>query len=268
MLNPANDYRDRIHATRDSSWTSRTRLLLGDDPVDRMQHAHVLVVGMGGVGSYAAEFIARAGVGRMTIVDGDVIEPSNRNRQLPATVETEGKYKVEVMRDRLRDINPDIRLVAVREFITPSRIDRLLAARYDFIVDAIDSLTPKIWLLAGAHTKGMRIVSAMGAGGKLDPTKIRVADISATEKCNLARYVRKRLRRKGVNDGISAVYSIEPVVEESLMFTDGLNFKKSAFGTVSYLPAAFGGACASVVIRGLSADVEVKDALPDGTDGQ
>jgi tRNA A37 threonylcarbamoyladenosine dehydratase len=236
----------------DAGWTSRTRLLFGDDACDRLAQSHVLIVGMGGVGSYAAEFIARAGVGRMTIVDGDVVDPSNRNRQLPALTTTEGLYKVDVMRDRLRGINPDLRLVAHREFVVPERIDRLLTGSFDYVVDAIDSLAPKVTLLERAHAKGLRIVSSMGAGGKTDPTKIRVADIEETQKCKLARFVRKRLHRIGIRGGITAVYSLEETDMDSLMFTDGLNYKKSAFGTVSYLPAAFGGACASVVLRELA----------------
>jgi len=236
----------------DAGWSSRTRLLLGDDAVDGLAHKHVLIVGMGGVGSYAAEFIARAGIGRMTIVDGDVVDPSNRNRQLPALTTTEGMYKVDVMRDRLRQINPDLRLIPLKEFVTPDRIDTILSTTYDYVVDAIDSLTPKVTLLQRAHEKGFKLVSSMGAGDKLDPTRIRIADIADTQKCQLGRFVRKRLRRFGVTTGITAVYSLEETDEESLMYTDGLNFKKSAFGTVSYLPAAYGAACASVVVRDLA----------------
>ncbi len=236
----------------DAGWTSRTRLLLGDDVCDRLAHQHVLIVGMGGVGSFAAEFLARAGVGRLTLVDGDVVDPSNRNRQLPALVATEGQYKVEVMRERLRLINPELRIVTLREFVVPEKIDRLLAGSFDYVVDAIDSLSPKVMLLKRAHEKGLRIVSSMGAGGKMDPTKIRVADIEETQKCKLARFVRKRLHRFGIRGGITAVYSLEETDVDSLMYTDGKNFKKSAFGTISYLPAAFGGACASVVLRNLA----------------
>lgn len=236
-----------------AGWTSRTRLLIGDDAADRLTRAHVLVVGQGGVGSYVSEFLVRAGIGRLTIVDGDVVDPSNRNRQLPALAATEGRYKVDVMRERLQAINPDLQLVTVREFLTPAQIDRILAGGYDFVVDAIDSLTPKVILLLKAYQKGFRIVSSMGAGGKMDPTKIRVADLNETQKCGLARFVRKRLRKYGVNGGITAVYSLEETDEESLMYTDGSNYKKSAFGTVSYLPAAYGGACASVVVRELCA---------------
>ncbi|RPI69352.1 MAG: tRNA threonylcarbamoyladenosine dehydratase [Ignavibacteriae bacterium] len=235
-----------------AGWTSRTRLLIGDDAADRLSRSHVLVVGQGGVGSYASEFLVRAGIGRLTIVDGDVVDPSNRNRQLPALATTEGRYKVDVMRERLQAINPDLQLVTIREFLTPPQIDRILAGNYDFVVDAIDSLTPKVMLLLRAYQKELRIVSSMGAGGKVDPTKIRIADLNETQKCGLARFVRKRLRKHGVDGGITAVYSLEETDEGSLMYTDGSNFKKSAFGTVSYLPAAYGGACASVVVRELS----------------
>ena len=240
----------------DAGWTSRTRLIIGDDAADHLTTCHVLVVGMGGVGSFAAEFIARCGVGRLTIVDGDVVDPSNRNRQLPALATTEGMFKVDVMRERLQAINPELQIVTVKEFITPGAVDRILAARYDYVVDAIDSLSPKVMLLRRAHEKGFRIVSAMGAGGKVDPTRIRVADLQETQKCGLARFVRKRLRKVGISDGITAVYSLEETDDESLMYTDGSHFKKSAFGTVPWMPAAYGGACASVVIRHLTEGFE------------
>lgn len=252
MRDPAAEFRNRLQAMTDAGWTSRTRLILGDEAVDQFSHKHVLVVGLGGVGSFAAEFIARAGIGRMTIVDADVVDPSNRNRQLPALCSTEGQFKTEVMRERLRDINPDLQLTVIREFVTPKTVERLLAGSFDFVVDAIDSLAPKVALLHAAHRLGFRIVSSMGAGGKMDPTMIRIADIAQSQKCPLARFVRKRLHRVGIYDGITAVYSLEETEHGSLMFTDGSNNKKSAFGTVPYIPAAFGGACASVVIRGLA----------------
>lgn len=252
MRDPASDFQQRIQPMTDAGWSSRTRMLLGDEVVESFAQKHVLIVGMGGVGSFAAEFLARAGIGRITMVDGDVVDPSNRNRQLPALVNTEGMLKVDVMRDRLRLINPDLQLVPIKEFVTPDKIDRILAGRYDFVIDAIDSLTPKVLLLASAVKRDMNVVSSMGAGGKLDPTRIRVADLADTQKCSLARYVRKRLKRQGIDGGITAVYSLEDSDGDSLMYTDGLNYKKSALGTISYLPAAFGGACASVVIRHLA----------------
>lgn len=236
----------------DSRWQSRTRMLIGDEAADRLRDRHVLVMGMGGVGSFCAEFLARAGVGRLTIVDGDVVDPSNRNRQLPALITTEGLFKVDVMRERLRLINPELTITAIREFLTPGQMERVLATRFDYVVDAIDSLSPKVYLIVEAVKRGYPLVSSMGAGGKMDPTLIRVADIAETQRCALAKYVRKRLKRHGIATGFKAVYSLEETDDASLMFTDGSNFKKSAFGTVSYLPAAFGGACASVVVRSLT----------------
>jgi tRNA A37 threonylcarbamoyladenosine dehydratase len=235
----------------DLSWLSRTTLLVGKKGVDKLQQAHVLVVGLGGVGSYAAEAIARSGVGKMTIVDGDIVDPSNRNRQLPALSTTHGMSKAALMQERIMAINPDIQLTTINTFLTPEKVEELLANRYSYIIDAIDSLTPKVTLLSTAYYKNMRIVSSMGAGGKMDPTRVQVTDIGKTKICNLAYMVRKRLRYKGVYGGIKAVYSAEPALKSSLMLTDGSNFKKSAFGTISYLPAVFGFTCASVVIRDL-----------------
>jgi tRNA A37 threonylcarbamoyladenosine dehydratase len=236
-------------------WLTRTQILIGEENIQKLQSKHVLIVGLGGVGSYAAEFISRAGVGSITIVDGDVVDPSNRNRQLPALATTHGLPKADIMYDRLLAINPELNLISHRVFVTPDMVEQLLfgehIAPFDYVMDCIDSLTPKLTLLEAAYRRGIPIVSSMGAGGKLDPTRIRVADIKDTKICPFARYVRRRLRYKGIQTGIKAVYSTEPIIEESLMMTDGSNYKKSAYGTISYLPAAFGGACASVVIRDL-----------------
>jgi len=238
----------------DLSWLSRTELLIGAAKLNKLQQSHVLVVGMGGVGSFAAEFICRAGVGRMTIVDGDVVEPSNRNRQLPALSTTHGLSKAAVMGERLLAINPDLELAVKQEFITPDTAAELLSRHYDYVVDAIDSLTPKITLICAAKANKMKIISSMGAGGKLDPTHLKVVDISKTYNCPFAQFIRIRLRKLGINRGVKVVFSPEVVVKDSLMFTDGSNYKKSAYGTISYLPAAFGGVCASVVIRNLIHD--------------
>jgi tRNA threonylcarbamoyladenosine dehydratase len=235
----------------DTSWLSRTELLIGKPKVDRLQNSHVLVVGMGGVGSFAAEFICRAGVGAMTIVDGDTIDPSNRNRQLPALATTHGLSKADVMGERLLAINPDLKLTIKHEFITPDTAAELLSDHYDYVVDAIDSLTPKIHLIRAAKTNKMKIISSMGAGGKLDPTHLKVVDISKTYNCPFAQFIRIRLRKHGISRGLKVVFSPEVVNKDSLMLTDGSNYKKSAYGTISYLPAAFGCVCASVVIRNL-----------------
>jgi tRNA A37 threonylcarbamoyladenosine dehydratase len=187
----------------------------------------------------------------MTIVDGDVVDPSNRNRQLPALSSTHGVSKADLMAERLLDINPNLKLHVRKDFLDPEKAEEITSEPYDYIVDAIDSLTPKLNLLASAHRRGQRIVSSMGAGGKMDPTKIRITDVFMTQICPFALMVRKRLKKLGLTGGFLAVYSFEHVNYDSLMLTDGSNYKKSAYGTISYLPAAFGGACASVVIRGL-----------------
>lgn len=235
----------------DISWLSRTQLLIGEQRLARLQNAHVLVVGMGGVGSYAAEFICRGGVGRMTIVDGDVVDPSNRNRQLPALATTHGLAKADVMAERLLAINPELDLCSIKEFITPERSIEILSTPYDYVIDAIDSITPKVTFIRTAHARGVRLISSMGAGAKLDPTQIKVVDISKTYRCPFAKYIRHRLKAYDIKSGIKTVFSPEAPIKESLMMTDGANFKKSAYGTISYLPAAFGGVCASVVIRDL-----------------
>jgi tRNA threonylcarbamoyladenosine dehydratase len=236
----------------DLAWLSRTRLMVGDGGLDRLQRAHVLVVGLGGVGSFAAEYIARAGVGTMTIVDGDVVDPTNRNRQLPALATTHGQSKADLMAERLKAINPDLNLYVIKEFLTPQKVREILAAApYSYVMDCIDSITPKLTLLATSVEFKYPLVSSMGAGGKYDPTQLKVADLFDTYECFLAYYVRKRLKKYGITSGIKAVFSTEKVQEDSLMLTDGNNFKRSAYGTISYLPAAFGGVCASVVIREL-----------------
>lgn len=239
----------------DRKWLSRTALIIGDEGLDRLAAAHVIVIGLGGVGSYAAEFIARSGVGEMTIVDGDDVEASNRNRQLPALATTEGQSKALIMEERLKAINPEIKINVIRSFLMPEVIEDVLNKPFDYVVEAIDSITPKTMVIAVARAKKLRIVSSMGAGGKLDPTKLQVTDISETHTCRFAKYVRKRLKKMGVRKGVKAVFSSELVIRESLMMTDGSRFKKSAYGTISYLPATFGAVCASVAIRDLLDDV-------------
>jgi tRNA A37 threonylcarbamoyladenosine dehydratase len=236
---------------KDTAWLSRTKLLIGDEKLEKLYNAHVLVVGMGGVGSFAAEFVCRAGVGEMTIVDGDVVDPSNRNRQLPALATTHGQYKADIMAERLLAINPELKLNSIKEFITPEKVEEVLSVKYDYVVEAIDSITPKITFIKAAHAKGLRIVSSMGAGAKLDPTQLRVVDISKTYNCPFAQQVRKNLKAAGIYKGIKVVFSPEEPIKESLMLTDGSNYKKSAYGTISYLPATFGACVASVAIRDL-----------------
>lgn len=237
--------------TTDLSWLSRTQLLIGEEALRKLASSHVMVVGMGGVGSFAAEFIARSGIGKMTIIDGDVVDPTNRNRQLPALATNHGISKAEIMAERLRSINPEIELNVVKQFVNPEMVTEQLATKPDYIIDAIDSITPKITFIKLAYESGLPLVSSMGAGAKLDPTKLQVVDISKTYNCPFAQQIRKYLRQHNIRKGIKVVFSPEEPIKESLMLTDGKNYKKSAYGTISYLPAVFGATTASVVIRDL-----------------
>lgn len=242
----------------DLSWLSRTSLLIGADTLRALTTKHVMIVGLGGVGSFAAEFIARSGIGVMTIIDGDVVDPTNRNRQLPALATNHGVSKAEIMAERLRAINPELELNVVKEFINPEMVKQLLAAKPDYIIDAIDSVTPKLTFIRLAYESGLSLVSSMGAGAKLDPTQLRVVDISKTYNCPFAQQVRKTLKGHGIRKGVKVVFSPEQPIKESLMLTDGRNYKKSAYGTISYLPAVFGAVTASVVIRDLMDKIKNK----------
>ncbi|MFM2361580.1 MAG: hypothetical protein RLZZ316_482 [Bacteroidota bacterium] len=237
--------------TTDISWLSRTQLLIGEPALLKLTRSHVMVVGLGGVGSYAAEFIARAGIGKMTIIDGDVVDPTNRNRQLPALATNHGLSKAEIMAERLKAINPELELTVIKEFINPEMVLNHLTTSPDYVLEAIDSITPKITFIKTAFEKGLRIVSSMGAGAKLDPTQLKVVDISKTYNCPFAQQVRKYLKQHQIRKGIKVVFSPEAPIKESLMLTNGTPFKKSAYGTISYLPAVFGAVAASVVIRDL-----------------
>ena len=214
-----------------------------------------MVVGLGGVGSFAAEFIARSGIGKMTIIDGDTVDPTNRNRQLPALATNHGEPKALIMKERLLAINPELKLQVVQEFVNPEMVTAQLATQPDYIIDAIDSITPKLTFIKLALESGLRVISSMGAGAKLDPTRLQVVDISKTYNCPFAQQIRKQLKtRFGIRRGLKVVFSPEEPIRESLMLTDGRNYKKSAYGTISYLPATFGAVAASVVIRELIAE--------------
>lgn len=238
------------------NWLERTGLLLGEEKLVRLRNAHVLVVGLGGVGAYAAEMIARAGVGRMTVADADVVASSNINRQLVALHSTVGRQKAEVLSERLRDINPRLELTVVNRYIKDDQTDALLdAAPYDYVVDAIDTLSPKLALITGALARRLPLVSSMGAGAKTDPTRMEIADISKTHHCPLAHMLRKRLHKQGIRTGFRAVFSAEPIRPGAMILCEEEN-KKSNVGTISYLPALFGIGCASVVIRDLIGEME------------
>lgn len=232
-----------------AEWTERAELLFKKEGLEKLQNAKVLVVGLGGVGSFAAEFLARAGVGNMTIVDGDVVDITNINRQLPALHSTVGQPKITIVGDRLMDINPELQLTRIQEFLSPERAYELVSTDFDYVLDCIDSVTPKLNLLMAAKRKGVKIISSMGAGGKMEAAKVKVTDISKTENCHLARTIKRRLKAEKIYKGIKVVFSSEIQDETSLKVTDGQNFKKSFYGTNSYMPGLFGLYVAETVIR-------------------
>lgn len=232
------------------NWLERTELLLGKEKLEKLKQAKVLVVGLGGVGAYAAEQLCRAGVGHLTLVDADVVEPTNRNRQLPALISTTGKQKAEILGERFLDINPDLKLTLRNDFISDVKIIELLKSdNFDYVVDAIDTLSPKV-LIHHALELGLKVVSSMGAGGKTDPEQVHISDISKSHSCNLARMLRKRLSRLGIKKGVKVVFSSEIISVDAVRIEEGQN-KKSTVGTISYMPPIFGCFVSSVVIRDL-----------------
>lgn len=231
-----------------AKWQERAELLFKKEGLENLKNAHVLIVGVGGVGSFAAEFLARAGVGSLTIVDGDVVDITNINRQLPALHSTVGLSKIEVVGDRLMDINPELKLTKIQEFLSPERAFEIVEEKYDYVLDCIDSVTPKLNLIIGAKRKRVKIISSMGAGGKMEASKVKVADISNTINCMFAKTIRRRLKEHKI-DKLKVVFSSEIQDETSLKMTDGSNYKKSFYGTNSYMPGLFGLYAAETVIR-------------------
>jgi len=237
------------------NWLSRTELFLSPEKTARLKKANIIVVGLGGVGAYAAEMIARAGVGKMTIVDGDVVNLSNLNRQLLATHSSLGASKAELMAKRLKDINPEIELTVYNEFLRDHRtLEVLQAQNYDYVVDAIDTLSPKLYLIKHSLDLGYRLISSMGAGGKGDPSQVKVAKLSKTYNCMLAKAVRKRLRKMHVQEHFKTVFSSELVNEEAVVHSEEEQNKKSIVGTISYMPAIFGCTLAASLIQDLIQD--------------
>jgi len=233
-----------------AEWTERAELLFKKEGLEKLQNAKILVVGLGGVGSFAAEFLARAGVGNMTIVDGDVVDITNINRQLPALHSTVGQPKITIVGDRLMDINPELQLTRIQEFLSPERAFELVSPEFDYVLDCIDSVTPKLNLIIAAKRKHVKIISSMGAGGKMDVSKVKVADITKTENCFLAKTIRKRLKEVKI-DKLKVVFSSEIQDESSLKMTDGSNFKRSFYGTNSWMPGLFGLYAAETVVKHL-----------------
>ena len=220
----------------------RTELLLGAEKLEKLRRSHVLVLGVGGVGAYTAEMLVRAGVGELTIVDGDVVEETNLNRQLAALHSTLNKPKTEVLKKRLLDINPDCIIHDIFEYIENEKTEKVLETKFDYAVDAIDSLSPKVYFLKRCLELNIPLISSMGSGGRLDPFSIKIADISKTSGCPLARIVRKRLRDMGITKGVKTVYSPEPPLKR---------FADRKIGSISFIPAIFGCFCAAEAVNTL-----------------
>lgn len=237
-----------------SDWQERTNLLIGEG-LEKLSASKVLIIGLGGVGAVAAEMLCRAGIGNMTIIDGDTIHETNLNRQIFTRHSLIGKSKAEVLKEKFMDINPDLSVTAIDRFIKDDEmIDILKFDDFDYIVDAIDTISPKVFLLFHSYKMGLKTISSMGAGGRIDPSKVQVADISKSYNCPLARLVRKRLHRMGVYNGIKVVFSSEKIIDSSLIFVNETN-KKTTLGTISYMPSLFGIYLASEVIRDLLKNV-------------
>jgi tRNA threonylcarbamoyladenosine dehydratase len=246
-----------------ADWLERSELLIGKEGLQKLKNAHVLIVGLGGIGSFAAEFIARSGVGQMTLIDGDDFDPSNKNRQLTALESTIGRNKAVVLGERLLDINPEIKLNIIEEFVMPARVWEILEEyKPSYVMDCIDSVTPKLeWIIACKRTK-TKIISHLGAGGKTDATRVQAVALENTYNCKLGHHIKKRMKREKIGfKGVRAVFSSELQQKDSLKMTDGLNFKKSFYGTVSYMPALFGLVGAADVIRYLTSEFNVQKPL-------
>jgi tRNA A37 threonylcarbamoyladenosine dehydratase len=233
------------------NWQERTELLIGKEKLNKLNNSHVLVVGLGGVGAYAVESLCRAGVGELTIVDGDELHPSNKNRQLSALESTIGKSKAEIVGNRLLDINPNLKLNILQEHIKEERIKEILEQPFDYVVDTIDTLSSKVYLIYCSVQNGLKIVSSLGAGARIDPTKITIKDISKSYNCRLGFFLRKRLRKLGISKGVKVVFSEDMADSNAVLADDPSEDKRSTVGTISYITPVYGCFCASVVIRDL-----------------
>ena len=239
-----------------------TELMIRVDKLSRLKASHVLVVGLGGVGAYAAEMLCRAGIGKLTLVDSDKVSESNKNRQLLALDSTQGMFKTEVLYQRLKDINKDVELVCLNEYLKDaSMLEVLTKTQYDYVIDAIDTLSPKLYLIAHCVKLSIPVVSSMGSGGKLNPSLVQIADISQSYNCPLARMIRKHLHKFGIYEGVQVVFSSEEVSKDTVREERSEN-KRTNVGTISYMPAIFGCFAASVVIRDLIGELP-KEKLKD-----
>ena len=237
----------------ESAIFERSRLVFSDQGIENLIRSHVFLAGVGGVGGFVAEALARAGIGQITLVDQDVVGESNLNRQIVALHSTLGRPKVEVMAERILDINPHCQVHCQQRFLAPEDMQETLsAAPYDFVIDAIDSLNCKVALVSTAYQLKMSVVSSMGAGRRIDPTKIHVADLMKTHGCALARNMRQRLRKQGIGKGILTVFSSEaPLPPGPMEAIEGAR-GRVVNGTASYMPGIFGLTLAGVVIQKLA----------------
>jgi len=234
-------------------WLERTELLIGKEQLLKLSQSNVLIVGLGGVGSFAAEFICRAGIGKMTIIDGDTVDPTNKNRQLPALNSTIGLSKASVMANRFLDINPDLDLRVIDKFQQPEdNINLIKGESFDYVMDCIDSVSPKIYLIKTCFDMKQRFISSMGAGGRVDASTVKVGDISKSYNCPFARTIRKRLKKHNIRKGFKVVFNHGELLKDSMKLTDGSNYKKSFYGKISYMPALFGLRMAAEVIQDLT----------------
>jgi tRNA A37 threonylcarbamoyladenosine dehydratase len=232
------------------NFTSRTKLLIGQESLEKLENSNVIVFGLGGVGACVAEMLVRAGVGNLTIVDGDQIVLSNLNRQLHTLISNIDKPKAIALQERLLEINPLLNITILQEYIkTKNRFEEILSDKFDVCVDAIDTLSNKVNLILTAKEKEIPIVSSFGAGGRLDPSLVRVGDISETKNCRLAYYTKRKLRKKNLLKGVKVVYSLEKPLKSSITLEEKVQGKKSTIGTISYMPNVFGCFVASEVIK-------------------
>ncbi|HBF4992960.1 TPA: tRNA threonylcarbamoyladenosine dehydratase [Clostridioides difficile] len=231
----------------ENNFTTRTSFLVGDDGIKKLNNSNIIVFGVGGVGSFTVEALARAGVGNITIVDFDDVDITNINRQIPALHSTVGRYKVDVMEERILDINPNINIKKIRSLYNKDTSDEILTERYDYVVDAIDMVSSKIHLIETCEKKGLKIISSMGMGNKLDPTKIVVTDIHKTSTCPLAKVMRKELRDRGIKK-LKVVYSTEQPIELKKKVMNG---RKVTPGSISFVPSVGGLIIASVIVNEL-----------------
>lgn len=232
-------------------WNSRTLRLIGEEGAAALRQARVLIAGVGGVGGYVAEMLVRSGVGHITLVDSDVVAPSNLNRQLIALRSTLGQPKVEVFSRRAAEINPECRVEVRSQYVTPENVDELLNSDYDFVADCIDTVAPKVALLSRCKDRHIRVISSMGAGGRLDPSQVQYADLWETRQDGLARAVRDAFKRLGRKPAIPVVYSPEAPRTHSLLHETGRDNKRTSYGTLATIPSLFGIYMASYIIRKL-----------------